>query len=118
MTSTKVIVTYELNEGINYVARVLGLLNEKQFASLYLKSEEFAKKLSTAGSVSLDDIYKAPYRDKRLAFVIKEDIGADVKLLVSKPLTHVYTSHCNMQNKLITIGFMDKDNHRLLVKLT
>ena len=100
---------YFENLNKSYKGRLLGLIDEKQFAYLNLNHTTTANKVKTCKSVKLSDIKKTDYKNMRIVMSMtcnKKGQG----LFISRPIETIH--NCFFKNKQLTdISFIDNDGN-------
>lgn len=85
-------IEYEVLKGVNYIGRVVGLINDEQFARLHMDAATLARKIATVESISLTQVYNSGVEGKRLIMVVRSPKGIAELLVSNKLKTIISTS--------------------------
>ena len=100
---------YEEHEG-----RLLGLLDNEQFAYLYHNVSATATKLQTGRSVTLTEIKDTVFKTRRIVLAILSNKG-EPGLFITSPLEELY--NCNYNNKQVEyLGFTDNKKNWITIE--
>ncbi len=112
----KVELTYyfDNNNTKSYKGRLLGLIDEKQFAYLNNNTKTVADKIRTSRSSKLSNIDTTNYKNMRIVISIVSDKNS-TGLFVSRPLDSIHSRELE-NDKVNLISFMDNDDNWLLLE--
>lgn len=98
---------YNLDTYHLFIGRVIGFLDNKQFASILKNPRILSRKLSSMEPLEFYELISGDMTDMRLAFITK-DIGNIPHLIISGKITEVNSS---LSNDVGEISFVDSDNN-------
>ena len=103
------LVYFHDNKYETYKGRLLGLMDDEQFANLYNNASTVANKVRTGRSVTLTEINETVFKNRRIVLSFLNE-KSDPGLFITRPLTEIY--NCNYNNKEVEgLSFLDNNEN-------
>ena len=108
------LIYYYPNEYKIYEGRLLGLMNEKQFAYLCNNVGTMTSKVRTGKSVSLAELPQADFKNSRLVISVLGNKNAQ-ELFISRPLAEIYNCYFE-KDEIDGLSFTDNNENWLTIE--